>query len=442
MPHMELEDVRPGFNIHGGDAIEQCDRLTSDLLDRWQPLADWAQARAESHLDLSFKSAATGIAPRIAGHDLLGRRIAGLNFASHDALAFSSDPRVVAACCRAAEIHGVHSAGSAAQMGLTGITLELERRMAAFLGMAEAILFPTGWSAGQGTLRTLVGPEDHVVIDSLTEAGLIDAAMAATPNVHRFPHRSNAAVERRLEAIRRGRSNAGILVVTQALSPHEGTSPDVAALQAICRRHGAILLVDVAHDLGSLGETGRGVLEEQGMVGKVDVVIGTLSRAFASNGGFAASNHPGLKAALKVHAWPIAASSALAPMQAAAAVQSLAIAASAEGRTLRERLRINAVRLREGLIGHGFKVLGRPAATIPVVLGDNALARQMTSTLVANGGIINLLEAPAVPRDKARWVIQMMASHEDADIDQFVALAVEARAHAQMKVFGRLGYLR
>ena len=171
-------------------------------------------------------------------------------------------------------------------MGNTSLSVALEERLARFLGYEICTLFPIGWAAGYGIIKTLVRETDHVVIDILAHACLQEGARAATANVSRFPHLSTGAVEKRLKRIRDSDPRAGILVVTETLFSMDSDIPDIVALQALCRRYDATLLVDCAHDLGALGERGLGVLHAQDMVGKVDILMGSFSKTFASPGGW------------------------------------------------------------------------------------------------------------------------------------------------------------
>lgn len=154
----------------------------------------------------------------------------GVNFGSQDYLSLAGHPAIRAAATEAASKFGVHSAGSAALMGNTGLSVELERQLADFLGYADCTVFPTGWGAGYGTIKTLVRPSDHIVIDVLAHACLREGARNATANVHTFPHLSNKAVERRLKRIREEDAETGILVVTETVFSMDSDVPDLAEL--------------------------------------------------------------------------------------------------------------------------------------------------------------------------------------------------------------------
>ncbi len=406
------------------------DKGCRDLLSRWNNHHEWCEGRREHGLDPYCKATESPISPEITARTSDGRILVGVNFASQDYLNLASHPDVHEAAKRAISAHGVHSAGSAALMGDTKFSRDLEDRLAAFLGYRGCTVFPTGWGAGYGAIKTLVRPEDHVVIDMLAHACLQEGARNATPNVHTFPHLSNDGVKRRLERIRRDCPNSGILVVTETVFSMDSDVPDVAGLQTLCREYEATLLVDVAHDIGAMGPTGRGHLESQGMVGKADLLMGSFSKAFASNGGFVAYNNPGLKLALRLNCGPLTFTSALSPVQCAVILKCLDIVESDEGAELRERLMNNIVYMRDAIEGADFKLLGQPNPFIPAVLGDNALSRLTTRYALEAGGIVNLVEFPAVSKNTCRWRLQVMALHERRHIDRFVEIAVAARSKA------------
>lgn len=358
----------------------------------------------------------------------------GVNFASQDYLSLSSHPKVVGAVVEAANRYGVHSAGSPSAMGVHDSSLQLEQELEVFLQVADVTLFSTGWGAGYGIVKALVRETDHVIIDVLAHACLQEGARNATRNVHQAPHLSIEAVVRRLKRIRSADPDAGILVVTETLFSMDSDTPDLKALQDLCWEYEATLLVDVAHDLGSSGPTGLGLQEIQGLVGKFDVLIGSFSKTFASNGGFVASNCIDLKLMLRYSCGPLLFSNAISPINTAAIRASLEVIKSPEGAVRRDRLLQNSIRLRDGLLAEGFRVLGEPSAIVPVLIGDNAQAREMTRALFELGGVVNLVEHPVVSKNSCRWRMQVMADHTDQHIETMVTLAAKAREQVGLKV--------
>ena len=410
-----------------GVVTDYIDASNIDLLERWLPFGDWMRARLAAGYDPYAKVNTGRIGPRVAATDRAGRPMAGLNFAAQDYLSLSSHPAVVAAARDAAQTFGVHSAGSSALMGLSTLTTTLEEIVARFVRTDEALVFPTGWGAGYAAIRALVRPTDHIVIDMLAHNCLTEAAFAATPNVHRFPHCSTDGVARRLERLRAEHPDAGILVVTEGIFSMDADIPDIAALQTLARYYRATLLVDVAHDLGATGKDGRGTLADQDMLGKVDVVMGSFSKTFAGNGGFVASNHPGLKLALRLTTGPQTFTNAMSPVQAAAVSAAFGIVDSPEGQTRRKALADNSHSLRRQLADARFEVFGLPGPIVPVRIGSNAFSRRLTASALASGAIVNLIEYPAVARNACRWRLQVMADHSPTDLADFVQIVTAAR---------------
>jgi 7-keto-8-aminopelargonate synthetase-like enzyme len=289
------------------------------------------------------------------------------------------------------------------------------------LHMERAVLYPTGYAAGAGAIKGLVRSSDHVVIDALAHACLQDGAAAATKNVFLFRHLDIGSARRWLKEIRAKDTTNGILVVTESLFSMDSDTPDIAALQELCLEYRATLMVDVAHDFGCLGEDGRGHIGMQNMLGKVDIVMGSFSKTFASNGGFVACHSRSVQQYLRYFSTPGTFSNALSPVQAAVALKALEIVDSAQGGTLRRALMTNVVTLRERLRQIGLEVYGDPSAIVAVKMGSEATARLVSRALTGLGLIANLVEYPAVPKGAARFRLQVMAGHTLPQIDLAVS---------------------
>jgi glycine C-acetyltransferase len=210
------------------------------------------------------------------------------------------------------------------------------------------------------------------------------------------------------------------MVITEGLFSMDSDTPDLSAMQELCREYNAILMVDVAHDLGSLGEDGRGHIGLQRMIGKVDLVMGSFSKTFASNGGFVACKTRAVKEYLGFYSPPCTFSNALSPVQAATVLKAFEIVDSTEGRELRSALLRNVLSLRDELRGAGFDVYGDPSAIVCVRMGSESLARLVGRRLPELGLIANLVEFPAVPKGQARFRMQVMAKHSPQNITDAV----------------------
>lgn len=402
-----------------------------DLLGRVDRFFRWQDLRRQHHLWPYSRSSEEAPGTLCAARDDTGERFTGINFGSQDYLSLASHPAIKDAAKAAIDEYGVHSAGSPAFLGNTKYSLALERTIAEFLGMQHTILYPTGWSAGFGVIKGLVRPSDHVVIDGLAHSCLQEGAEAATRNVYLHRHLDIDSARRHLTRIRAHDTENAILVVTESLFSMDSDTPDIAALQDLCRDYHATLVVDVAHDLGNLGEDGRGHLGLQQMLGRVDIVMGSFSKTFASNGGFVACNSASVREYLKFYSAPHTFSNALSPPQAAIVLKAFDIVTSGEGRALRHQLMANVRHLRGALIEAGFEVLGEPSAIVPVMIHAEGLARLVASRLPALGVVANLVEYPAVAKGSARFRLQVMAKHSRKDIDDVVDRLRTAYRQAQ-----------
>ncbi|MEL7170782.1 MAG: aminotransferase class I/II-fold pyridoxal phosphate-dependent enzyme, partial [Bacteroidota bacterium] len=216
----------------------------------------------------------------------------------------------------------------------------------------------------------------------------------------------------------------------------DSDTPDLVRLQALCNDYEATLLVDVAHDFGSLGPDGTGSLGLQGLLGEVDLVMGSFSKTFASNGGFVAVRDPAVKHYLKIMGGPHIFSNALSPLQCAAVQAALCIVRSEEGAARRASLLRAVTALRGALADEGIACLGAPSAIVPVPIGERDVARIAAKLIAERGVLANLVEYPAVPEDGARFRMQAMATHTPEQAREAAAIVSAAIADAQNQVAG------
>jgi glycine C-acetyltransferase len=392
----------------------------ADLQARIEGFYKWQNLRRQHGLWPFSRSAEESPSTVTAARDDAGGHFRGVNFASEDYLNMACHPAIRQVAHEAIDQFGVHSAGTAAMLGSTGLSVRLERRIADFLGAAEAVLFPTGWAAAFGAIKGLVRPTDHVLLDASAHPSLKEGAAASTKNIYLFRHNSVEDCRRWLQKIRARDVQNGVMVVTESLFAQTSDTPDLGALQALCHEFNATLLVDVAHDLGVLGPDGKGALGEQGLLGKVDLVVGTFSKSFGSNGGFVACRSREAKEYLRFFSPSCAYSSTLSPIQAATAMKAFELIESAEGQALRERLMGNILRLRGQLVDAGFEVYGEPSGVVCVKIGAEGLARLVARRLPEAGLIANLVEFPEAPKGQARIRLQVMANHSDDNVSDAV----------------------
>lgn len=410
----------------------------SDLVARVAEFYAWQDLRRSHDLWPYARSTATAPQARCDAKSDTGTPFTGINFASQDYLSLSSHPAIKQAAIEAIGEYGVHSAGSAALLGNTTNSLLLEDALSAFLGGRQIVLYPTGWAAGYGSVQGFVRPTDHVVLDILAHSCLQEGAKAATQHVHYHGHLNLDGLSRKLSRIRANDTENGILVVTESLFSMHSDTPDLAAMRALCDQFNATLLVDCAHDLGSMGADGLGHLGFQNAMDAADIIIGSFSKTFASNGGFIAVKDKATAEYLKYYSATHTFSNALSPVQAASVLAAIKIITSDEGKALRAKLMDNIVYLRQQMTRAGLEVLGDPSPIVPVRLGLESVGRFASRNLAAAGGIANLVEYPAVPQGGARFRFQVMASHTHEDIDQVVAILAKAMRDADLEY--RLGH--
>lgn len=388
----------------------------ADLEARVEGFYKWQNLRRQHGLWPFSRSTDESPSTVCAARDDAGGKINGVNFASQDYLSMSVNPVIKKVAQEVIEEFGVHSAGSAALLGNTHHSRLLETKIAEFLRMPEAILFPTGWAAGYGVIKGLVRSTDHIVMDALAHTCLQEGASAATRNIYLFRHNQVAECRKWLEKIRAKDTENGIMVVTESLFSMDSDTPDIKAMQELCDEFGATLMVDVAHDMGNLGHDGRGHIGMQDMLGKVDLVMGSFSKTFGSNGGFVACRNREIYEYLRFFSPPCTFSNALSPMQAATVLKAFEIIETVEGAELRNKLMTNILSLRKQLVDAGFEVYGDPSAIVCVKAGSEGLARLVSRRLPEAGLIANLVEFPAVPKGQARFRMQVMANHTPQNI--------------------------
>jgi 7-keto-8-aminopelargonate synthetase-like enzyme len=414
-----------------GNAAQFAQPRGADLLGRVDAVEAWHASRS-AHGVWQYTRALEGAPHPIASiRDEAGVGARGVNLASQDYLSLASHPAVAEAAARALRDCGPHSAGSAVLLGNTQASLRLEEAIAALVRTDHVTLFPTGWGAAYGAITAFVQPDDHIVIDQFAHASLRQGANASGAKIATNRHLDCAHVRDLLATIRAHDSANGILVVTEGLFSMDSDSPDLAALQGACHEYGATLLVDVAHDLGALGPGGGGAIAAQGMLGKIDIVMGAFSKTFASNGGFVATASRAAKRHLQLYAGPHMFSNALSPVQAAVIGECVDIVRSSEGDDLRADLMRNVALARSLLAEQGLQCMGTPSAIVPVLIGDEAVSRLTGKLLFRQSVFANQVEFPGVPLGASRLRLQLMANHNGQQVRRAVQVIGECIVRAQ-----------
>ena len=409
----------------------------ADLPARARPLYDWMRARLASET-WSFCRTLIDRRPTTATfRDWADRERTGLNFASQDYLGLSWHPAVREAVAKAVREIGIHSAGSEINGGTLLLARALEDRLGEFLERpGGVVLFPTGWAAGYAAVRGLARERDHVVLDRLAHNCLQEGARSATQNRHHFAHNDLDSLAGILGEIRKVDTRNAILVVTETLFSMDSDGPDLRRLIDVVHSFGAYLLLDCAHDLCVLGASGRGRMEDAGVLREVDFVVGSFSKALATTGGFLASRWPECLLYVQAFGQSNTFSNAITPTNAAAAVESMRIVASSEGSALRQSVLDVAAQLRGHLQAAGLKIIGTTSALIPVLIGEEQVGRAVCRDLGQRGVLCNFIEFPAVALGASRLRLQVSPAHAQVDLGQVAALIAELTIRSDMRTTG------
>jgi glycine C-acetyltransferase len=344
-----------------------------------------------------------------------GKRV--LNFCSNNYLGLANHPRLVAAAEQALKSYGAGPAAVRTIAGTQDLHLELERRMAAFKGVEAAISFQSGFCANLATVPALVGKEDVIYSDELNHASIIDGSRLSGATIVKYTHCNPDELEKVIKEnsakYRRG------LIITDGVFSMDG---DVAPLDKICvvaNRHNILLMVDDAHGEGVLGKGGRGIVDHFHLHGKVDVEVGTMSKAFGVVGGIVAGQAV-IVEWLRQRGRPFLFSSAMTPADTAACLAALdLLEASTE---LVDTLWKNAAYFKDGMKELGFDTGLSATPITPVMLGEAPLAQQFSRDLFDQGIFAMPLGFPTVPKGKARIRVMISATHSHKDLDQALAI--------------------
>jgi len=336
-----------------------------------------------------------------------------LNFCSNNYLGLANHPRLVQAAQEAAGQYGVGPAAVRTIAGTMDLHVRLEQRLAAFKGVEAAITFQSGFNANLGTIPALVGKGDGIFTDELNHASIIDGCRLSGAQIVRYNHCDVADLEKALQEKRSSFPRA--LVVTDGVFSMDGDTAPLDKILEVCQSHNVLLMVDDAHGEGVLGRGGRGIVDHFGLHGKVDIEVGTLSKAFGVVGGVVAGN-PIVIEWLRQRGRPFLFSSAMTVPDAAACLAALDLLE--ESTELVDRLWENTRYFKEEMRRLGFDIGKSTTPITPVMLGEAPVAQQFSRELFENGVFAMAIGFPTVPRGKARIRVMISAAHARADLDQ------------------------
>ena len=339
-----------------------------------------------------------------------------LNFCANNYLGLSSHPDIIQAAKDTIDSHGFGMSSVRFICGTQDIHKELEAKIAAFVGLEDAILYAAAFDANGGLFEPLLGKEDAIISDSLNHASIIDGIRLCKAQRHRFAHSDMADLEEKLIASQDARRR---LIATDGVFSMDG---DIALLDKICdlaKKYNALVMVDDYHASGFIGKTGRGSAEYNNVMGKVDIITGTFGKALGgASGGFTAASKE-IVAILRQRSRPYLFSNTLAPAIVGASIKVLDLL---EGSTeLRDKLESNTKRFRDGMEAAGFDLLKGDSPIVPIMLYDAKLSQDFSNQLLDEGIYVIGFFYPVVAKGQARIRVQLSAGHEEHHIDKAIA---------------------
>ena len=346
-----------------------------------------------------------------------GREV--VNFCANNYLGLASHPSMVEAAQRGLADYGFGLSSVRFICGTQTVHKELEGRLSAFLGTEDTILYSSCFDANGGLFETLLDEQDAVISDSLNHASIIDGVRLCKAQRYRYANNDMEDLERQLRAAEGARFK---LIATDGVFSMDGIIANLAAICDLADKHRALVMVDDSHAVGFIGDKGRGTPEHCGVLGRVDIITGTLGKALGGASGGYTSGRREVVAWLRQRSRPYLFSNTVTPSIAAASLRVLDMLEGSD--ELRVKLRANSRQFRRGMERLGFDLVPGEHPIIPVMLGDARLARDMADRLLDEGIYVIGFSFPVVPKGQARIRTQMSAAHSSEHIDR----AVEAFA--------------
>ncbi len=352
-----------------------------------------------------------------------------VNFCANNYLGLANHPDLIAAAKEGLDEHGFGMASVRFICGTQDIHKTLEQKLSNFLGMEDTILYSSCFDANAGLFETLLGPEDAIISDSLNHASIIDGVRLCKAKRYRYANNDAAELEARLiEADAAGARFK--LIATDGVFSMDGVIANLKAVCDLADKYNAMVMVDDSHAVGFVGEQGRGSHEYCDVMGRVDIITGTLGKAMGGASGGYTSAKKEVVEWLRQRSRPYLFSNSLAPAIVNASIKVIDMLA--DGDALRKTLKDNAAYFRTQMEAAGFTCAGADHAIVPVMLGDAKVASAMADRLLAEGIYVIGFSFPVVPKGQARIRTQISAAHTKAELDK----AIEAfiRIGKEMKV--------
>ena len=345
-----------------------------------------------------------------------------LNLCANNYLGLAQHPAIRQAAHEGLDRWGYGLASVRFICGTQAIHKQLEAALTDFLGTEDTILYTSCWDANGGVFETLLGPEDAIISDELNHASIIDGIRLCKAQRLRYRNNDLADLETKLTEASNARFK---LIVTDGVFSMDGTIANLRGLCDLAERHQALVMVDDSHAVGFLGKSGRGTHEFHDVIGRIDILTGTLGKALGGASGGYTSGRREIIELLRQRSRPYLFSNTVAPPIAAASIAALNLLKSST--ELRDRLASNTRFFREAMTRAGFQIVSGEHPIVPIMLGDAKLAQRTAAAMLERGVYVVGFFYPVVPQGKARIRTQMSAAHTRADLEFAVEQFTEVK---------------
>ena len=362
-----------------------------------------------------------------AAHVGVGREAPVLNLCANNYLGLANHPEVIAAAREALDEWGYGLASVRFICGTQKIHKQLEDKLTDFLGTEDTILYTSCFDANGGLFETLLGPDDAVISDELNHASIIDGVRLCKAKRYRYKNNDMADLAAQLAE---AKGSPRILIVTDGVFSMDGYLANLPAICDLADEHSALVMVDDSHAVGFMGVRGRGTHEHHDVMGRIDILTGTLGKALGGASGGYTSGRTEIIETLRQRSRPYLFSNTVAPSIVAASIKAIDLLN--ESTELRDRLEVNTKTFRDQMAGSGFDILEGSHPIIPIMLGDAALASRFADAMLEKGVYVIGFSFPVVPKGKARIRTQISAAHTREDLDFAIAKFGEVKAEMRI----------
>ncbi len=343
-----------------------------------------------------------------------------INFCANNYLGLSDNERVIAAAKNALDSHGFGLSSVRFICGTQNIHKELEAKLSEFLGTEDTILYAAAFDANGGVFEPLFGEEDAIISDELNHASIIDGVRLCKAERLRYKHNHMADLETKLQETQKNRSR---IIVTDGVFSMDGTIAQMDKIVALAEKYNALIMSDECHSTGFMGKTGRGVHEHCGVLGKVDIITGTLGKALGGASGGFTSGKKEIIDLLRQRSRPYLFSNTLMPAIVGASLEVLKMLSASTA--LRDKLEANTIFFRKAMTDAGFEIKPGTHPIVPVMLYDAVLAQNFAAKLLDEGVYVIGFFYPVVAKGQARIRVQVSAAHEREHLEHAVKAFVK-----------------